>query len=92
MKVLKHNYKTSRDYDRLYELAKTQRIVCFVDYRENSEIRDVAQTQAIEMEYGSLSVSSRGITYVSGIDFDGKTAKEDFIIQCKASNLEYIIP
>jgi len=89
-KILKHPYETSRDYKRLFELSKSFRIVCFVDYgdRENPP-RDVAQTQAIE-HTDIISIGSRGIDYIDAFDHKGESIEEDFIAQCKKSNLEFI--
>ena len=88
-KRLKHRYKTSTDYERLYDLAQSQRIVCFVDYMTH---RDVAQTQAIRREGDEVDVAARGISYVQGYQFEENTAKETFIEGCKSSNLEFIFP
>ncbi len=91
MDYLIHKYKTSKDYNKLWELSKTQRIVCFVNYGDNSDIRDVCQTQPMGDENGG-DVGARGISYISAFDFNGKSAKEYFTEQCIKKNLEFIDP
>ena len=91
--LLTHKYETSRDYELLYELAKSQRIVCFVTPKGGrGVVKDVAQTQATIREDGSLSVGARGICYIHGFAFVGKTAKEDFVDLCRGADLEFIVP
>lgn len=73
---------TSRDYSRLAELAKHVSVVCIVDHQK---CRDVAR--AIFRMYhdeGYWNVSARGIGYVTAFDLD------DFLRQCRATNLEFI--
>ncbi|MDR1007975.1 MAG: hypothetical protein LBL65_05355 [Campylobacteraceae bacterium] len=79
-----HNYKTSKDYELLFELMQTQRIVCFLDYEiGNSEIRDVCKTICTGYSY---ELGVRGMGYFS------VHTKEFFIECCKAYNVEFIEP
>lgn len=78
------DYKGSRDYARLAELAKAQSVICMVDYQG---CRDVAQT--LYSDAGDVviwQVSARGISYSSAFD------PTRFIAQCMALNLEFIEP
>jgi len=74
-----HGYNVSRDYDALYDMARSKSVVCFVDYHE---CRDVAAT--IARIGGDVEVSARGISYVWG------TSKDDFVMQCRRLNVEFI--
>lgn len=78
------DYKGSRDYARLAELAKTKSVICIVDWRE---CRDVAHTLYLnggDME--TWQVGARGTCYVSAMDLG------NFIARCAAVNLEFIEP
>jgi len=87
MKLLKQKYETSSDYEKLYELAKTQRVVCFI---ENEGVQDVCQTSASSND--PHQIGARGICYIYPMEIDDKTKKEDFIDQCIKNRLEFIIP
>lgn len=93
--LLNHGYKTSKDYGLLFELAQKYRIVCFVPYREDREnnyiLKDVCQTQPYRRN-DSMNVSARGVHYVEGFNWQGNTAKKDFIENCKKEKLEFILP
>ena len=78
----KNGYKTSRDYERLFELMQESAVVCFVDYGENC--RDIASTACDN--YPSYFVNARGTGYVTAFN------QADFIKQCKQIDLEYIEP
>lgn len=90
IKYLEHNYETSKDYELLYELIKTQRVVCFVQCKDY-KVKDIAQSSAIFREE-HINIGARGIGYVSAFDFEDKTIKEDFIEQCNFYDLEFIEP
>lgn len=77
--VADHGYNVSRDYDALYDMARSKSVVCFVDYHE---CRDVAAT--IARTGGDVEVSARGISYVWA------TSKDDFVMQCRRLNVEFI--
>ncbi len=90
-KLLQHNYDTSKDYEKLWELMKTQRILCMIDYGEmykddKYQLRDVCQTPAVERDRYFTDISCRGYSYISARN------KEEFIEQCTKGNLEYIVP
>jgi len=93
---LSHGYKTSKDYGKLFELAKHQRVVCFIEHKDHDDeegyrLQDVCQTQVFKTEE-SQSVSVRGIAYISALQMDDISVKEDFISQCENCNLEFIEP
>lgn len=92
-------YNTSKDYEKLFELIKTQRIVCFVTYEQtiggnsNNKIT-LTDVCASSIVYNAdfINIGVRGVGYVSAMEFDNKTIKEDFIRQCEHYKLEYIEP
>jgi len=90
---MKVNYSLSRDYEKLFTLIHTNLIVCFVDYSTSSgrKLRDVAKIR-YDKDREHISVGARGIGYIEAFAFNGRNLKEDFIFQCKVTNLEYIIP
>lgn len=75
-----HRYKTSKDYEHLFDLMQKTEVVCIVDYLS---CRDIASTL---LSGKMFSVSARGISYISAF------TKEQFIGQCAQYNLEYIKP
>ncbi len=75
-------YITSTDYSRLWELAKSQSIICICDHGENNS-RDVAHTISA---IGGCQISERGICFVQA------SSLIDFIEQCQGCNLEWIEP
>lgn len=74
-------YETSDDYDKLWGLAHQQSIVCLALYERG--IIDVAQTICYKDE---VSISARGITYVSGWD------KETFLKGCQGAEVRWVLP
>jgi hypothetical protein len=60
-------------------------VVCFVDFRGDPTIRDVAQT-LYERSSESFQVSARGYGYLVAFN------REDFLKGCKALNLEFVVP
>lgn len=84
---LSHGYATSKDYQRLWELVKSFRIVCFVNAGEKREdgyqLRDVCQS-SVRYREGDVGIGSRGMAYISAF------SKEEFLEQCAESDLEYI--
>jgi hypothetical protein len=74
-------YETSDDYEQLWTLAHQQSIVCSALYERG--IVDVAQTICYRDE---VSISARGITYVSGWD------KETFLKGCRRAEVRWILP
>jgi len=91
MEYLKHGYKISTDYEKLFELIKTQRVVCFTPYHNDSKTADVCQSQSVAFT-NSIDIGARGISYISALAISGRTLKEDFIKQCEESEIEYIEP
>jgi hypothetical protein len=78
-----HAYTTSKDYARLWTLARTTPVVCIIDSYE--ECRDVACTLH-HTDAASLQVSARGIGYIWAETI------EDFAKQCHTLDLEWIPP
>ena len=87
-KKLDFEYKTSTDYNRLYELIQNQRIVCFI---QDDKRKNVCASPLIFNE-SSINIGVPGISYISAFDFKEMTMKEDFIQQCKSCNLEFLDP
>lgn len=85
-----NRYKTSRDYDRLYELAQETSVICIVDYnwRDGAISRDIASTICLGGDEKTIQISCRGICYI-GPAYDGK---ETFIRHCAKYNVEFIEP
>lgn len=86
-------YNLSKDYKLLFELVKAgNRMVCFVDYKwsEGTEpCRDICTIRNSNYE-----AQSRGNGYFGLIDVDGTEDEmfQTFNNNCKASNLEWIVP
>ena len=82
-----HQYKTSRDYKQLIELAKATPVVCILDYSE--ACKDVACTK-VQRSYHDdkiiFEICARGISYIYAWE------ELDFIEQCRKSNVEFIKP
>ena len=77
-------YIGSRDYARLAELAKTQSLICIVDFRER---RDVARTHYHSRGQEEFwAVGARGISYLDAF------TREEFIKLCEQGNVEFIEP
>lgn len=76
------NYPFSKDYKKLYELAKKQSVVCVLDHLG---CRDVCQTIYIDSA-NYTEVVARGICYIFTEN------EEEFISHCEHYNLEWIIP
>jgi len=86
-----HNhYKTSRNYERLWQLAQEISVVCIVDFdfRDGHVCRDIASTICIDGDEKTIQISCRGICYV-GPAYDGK---DKFIRHCAKYNVEFIDP
>ena len=82
-------YKTSRDYALLWKMAQKQSVVCLVDYPLDTAAvcRDIAHTIChVGVEVSYLNISARGIGYVSA------ETLEEFERNCKAANVEFILP
>ena len=97
MERLDFKYKISKDYERLYDLIQTQRVICIVTYsdkiRDGAEVemRDICSSSAL-LGDNSINIGCRGTSYVTAMEFDGMSIKEDFIKQCEHYHLEYIEP
>ena len=84
-KLKKFKYKTSKNYELLYELIKTQRIVCFVENKKGVDI-------CANIPGNDCDIGVRGISYIYAIGNNEQERKKDFIKQCKEYNLEFIVP
>ena len=82
--MLEFNYKTSKDYNKLYELMKYERIVCFI--KQEDENFKIAISNQCFKDNKYLQVGCVGTTYIVTKD------KESFIKSCKRYDLEYIEP
>ena len=79
-----HGYSVSRDHHNLYDMAQSESVVCFVDYHD---CRDVACTLVRRNSYGTeTEIGARGLTYIAGM------SREEFVIQCRRYNVEFIPP
>jgi len=96
-KKLDFHYRTSKDYERLYELVQTQRVICIVTYdskisdNKTIELRDICASGVVS-SVERIDIGCRGTGYINAFEFDGKTPKEEFIEQCEHYKLEYIDP
>lgn len=83
-----NRYKTSRDYERLWQLAQETSVICIVDYnwRDGAISRDIASTICHDGDGKTIQISCRGICYV-GPSYEGK---ERFISACTKYNVEFI--
>ena len=91
-KLLEFKYKNiSQDYELLFELMKTQRVICFVKYRNTSNVFDICATSRVR-PINHIDICARGISYISAFDFEEQTMKESFIEQCKQSDLYFLAP
>jgi len=79
------NYYTSKNYEKLWDLMKEQRIVCFVKNYNTTDICSNAQGKSCE-------IGARGIDYIVPIGHCEEELKKDFIEQCEEFELEYIVP
>lgn len=78
-------YTVSRDYERLADLARSQSIICIVDYERS--MRDIARTMYRcrgDDEY--WEVGARGTGYIVAFE------RAEFILACRAVNLEFLDP
>ena len=75
------NYNTSRDYELLWELAKTQDLICFCDWNKQKNFFTCKKVSA-------NLISMRPFSEFSIND----NSKERFLSVCKEYNLEFIIP
>lgn len=80
-----NRYQTSRDYERLYDLAQETSVICIVDYKwpDGDVCRDIAATVNTGR---NIQISCRGVCYVGPWDND----KETFIRHCAKYNVEFI--
>lgn len=90
-KYLEHNYETSQDYELLYELMQTQRIICLVEPIHYEGCVDVADTSP-EFNKDFISIGARGVSYLTAHNYNGENVKDKFIEQCKKLNLKFLPP
>jgi len=94
---LNFDYNTSKDYNKLYDLIQTQRIVCIVTYSDKLlndktiELRDICSS-GVFFDNENINIGCRGTGFVTAFPFDGNSAKEEFLKQCKHYKLEFIDP
>lgn len=85
--TLSPNYRLSTDYRLLAKLARSDAIICVVDYREGC--RDVAHTlysPADSKGYELFQVSARGYGYIYSF------GENEFVKQCALANLGFLAP
>ena len=87
-RILKHEYPTSKDYSLLWELTKTKRIICIVDYDkpfgDGYQMRDIAHS-SVEIYEETRDIGARGISYIYALN------KKEFLLQCAKKNLEFLL-
>jgi len=91
---LSHNYETSKDYNRLFQLIQKHRIVCFVDSKREPDengymLQEICQSAVINGN-NVANIGSRGVGYINALANKYSTVLEDFVERCKYSNLEFI--
>lgn len=99
MQMLDFNYKNlSTDYNLLFELIKTQRIICFVTYNHKLSddktitMTDICSSSRVNTE-NAINIGTRGISFISAMSgFNNQTIKEDFVEQCVFYDLKFLIP
>ena len=82
-------YQTSRDYRKPWELAHIASILCIIDMERGKlgTCREIARTNhSPDCSLDLVQVGARGIGYVWAESID------EFIAQCQASRLEWLIP
>jgi hypothetical protein len=79
-------YKTSKNYELLFQLMQKSSIICIVDFISGTEKppRDIAQT--IYSENGSYGIYARGCFSIYA------KSKDHFIKECIKYNVEFIEP
>jgi len=77
-------YKTSKDYDALFDTVQKQGVICILDYNRIGT-RDVGHS-IFSPHSGLIEISARGICYIWA------ELKSEFIEQCETLNLEWIEP
>ena len=81
------NYRTSRDYCQLWELAHTAKIICIVNkHFGDSTDRVIASTHAPVTGYDKISVEAYGKDWCRAANFD------QFEQQCERWDLEWLVP
>lgn len=76
----KHGYKTSRDYERLYQELQSRSLICILKHGMKTTVADTIWNGEV------AQVSSPGLCYIFGVN------KGDFISQCSLLDLEWIDP
>ena len=81
-------YPVLRDYDLLAFLMQRQSVICIVDYGKEGDIRDVGHTLWSPSGDGAgvWQLSARGIGYIYAF------SREQFLAECAAANVEFIVP
>jgi len=81
-------YKTSKNYDKLFDILKSCNVVCFVKKKQQFRVCEAKFSKNKK----HISVGTVGIGYIEAFPFKEKNLKEDFIEQCKYWDLSYIVP
>lgn len=85
------NYQTSKDYEKLYEFIKTQKIIAIL--KSKSGLKEICWSKGNNKD--DIAFYSRGIIFIHVIIFGHETEdelKKEFIKQCEEAELEYLPP
>ena len=85
------NYQTSKDYEKLFELIKTQKIIAIL--KSKSGLKEICWSK--DNNKDDIAFYSRGIIFIHVIIFGHETEdelKKEFIKQCEEAELEYLPP
>ena len=85
------NYQTSKDYEKLFELIKTQKIIAIL--KSKSRLKEICWSNYPNKN--DIAFYSRGIIFIHVIIFGHETEdelKKEFIKQCEEAELEYLPP
>lgn len=85
-----HQYRSSRDYERLWELLQHQPIVCIADWKDFGHVKDDPPRRDICSTNWSprmgATINCRGVTYAMGENL------AEFSKECKSQDIEFIEP
>jgi len=90
------NYKTSKDYEKLFELLKTNKIVCLINHHIEIEDKNVKIQQLCTNfslnDDKEIMIGIEGKVIIFAHETKDLTMKELFLSLCKEKDLEYIEP
>jgi hypothetical protein len=78
-------YKTSKNYELLFQLMQKSSIICIVNYPKNNGIKESAIASYGGSPLG-YRILARGNTYI------GEGSKQAFVKACLKYNVEFIEP